>query len=230
MPQIHKQDTSAKPKSTKPARLFIAILLDKKTLDFLDTAVTNLRDLSSGGRFVRQESLHLTLAFLGQVERNRIDELKKLLAKVSRGADGCEIDGLRSVGETNLNKDEPNQRFRASLTLTKTGRFKQRKDSTCWIGVETAPWLVEIHDKLVAALLEAGFSVDEKPFKPHITVGRSVTLTKGFNFEQWQVDSLPYSTPVSAIHLIESSFQQGQLTYTSLHEQPILRPRPPSIR
>ena len=212
MPEKNTLDTPAERKSVKPARLFIAILFDEKTVDFLDTAVVRLREISSAGRFVRRENLHLTLAFLGQVERSRIDELKQVLA----GATGDTM--IQHPSETSPRPSIP-------LTFTGVGRFRQRQGDTCWIGIEAESRLVELHDRLISALLEVGLPVDQKPFKPHITVGREVVLKEGLkngsSFNQWQVDSLPYVTPVNAIHLMESSFQQGQLTYTSLHEQPM---------
>ena len=181
MPQISMQDSSIKPvkptkpvepdpvqpNTAKPARLFIAILFDDETLDVLEAAVSSLRELSSAGRFVKRENLHLTLAFLGRVERNRIEDLKQELAKVAASATSQHADDL--VQHLNNADDHPvvaSQQPISQLTLSETGRFKQRTGSTCWIGIEVVPWLVEIHDKLVAALLEAGFSVDQKPFKP----------------------------------------------------------------
>lgn len=186
----------------------MALLLDEETLDALEAAVASLRELSSAGRFVKRGNLHLTLAFLGQVERSRIDELKQVLTAVVRETSRCEAADQQSSHQPGT-----------PLTLTGTGRFKQRKGSTCWIGIEPTLWLAETHDKLVAALLEAGFQVDDKPFKPHITLGRNVVLNEGVNLEQWQVDSLPRATHVNAIHLMESSIQENRLTYVSLHEQ-----------
>lgn len=221
MPQIDTQDTSAKlikPNSAdsntaKPARLFIAILFDEETLDVLEDAVSSLRELSSAGRFVKRENLHLTLAFLGQVERNRIDALKQVLAEAVASA-------------TSRHACDATRKPITQLTLTGVGRFKQHKVSTYWVGIEAVPWLVELHDKLVASLFETGFSVDRKPFKPHITVGRDIVLKEdsdnGSSFNRLQVDSLPYAKRVNSIHLMESSMQEGQLSYTSLFEQRLL--------
>lgn len=241
MPQISMQDSSVKPvkptkpvepdpiqpSTAKPARLFIAILFDEETLDVLEDAVSSLRELSSAGRFVKRENLHLTLAFLGQVERNRIDALKQVLAEVVASATSRHAGDLAQ----HLNKadDHPvmtSQQPNIHLALTGTGRFKQRKGNTCWVGIEAVPWLVELHDKLVATLFETGFSVDLKPFKPHITVGRDIVLKEesdnGSSFNRWQADSLPFTSPVSSVHLMESSMQERQLSYTSLFEQRLL--------
>lgn len=115
---------------------------------------------------VAANRIHLTLAFLGDVSVTRIDE-------------------LNAVGDAL-------QAARFELELTRTGIWK--RSAVGWIAPEDLP---EAFEKLVEALrhhlVAAGFCVEQRPFRPHVTLLRNVrSELKAGQAEpsyRWMVDS-----------------------------------------
>lgn len=65
-------------------------------------------------------------------------------------------------------------------------------------------------------LKSEGYSVDERPFLPHVTMGR-----EPFDKKEWEENFTPLPMITKSVHLYESS---GNLHYQSLWEYPILPP------
>ena len=100
--------------------------------------------------WVRPESLHLTLVFLGPVQDWACQSLQDLL-------DG-RCDGLS-----------------APDTVLQPPRFfpKPARPRGLWCPVtESGECLQQLHEALLSAVDEAGLAYDAKPFRPHITLGR----------------------------------------------------------
>lgn len=137
---------SADIESPKPetARLFFALWPDAPTIARLDKVARRLHEIC-GGRRTRAETIHLTLAFLGEVERVRIDELHLLAGEI---------------------------RARAfTLRLTHSGWWRHNRIG--WVAPdETPPELAQLVDDLKNGLGGAGFSLEARPFVPHITLLR----------------------------------------------------------
>lgn len=100
---------------------------------------------------MRTENLHITIAFLGAIECDRIDSL------VSAAA------AARS------------RRF--DLVLDQPGYWKHNK--IAWLGAGEVPAdLQAMVDELRGALSAGGFQFDPKPFVPHITLLRNARAPK----------------------------------------------------
>ena len=102
----------------------------------------------AGGRPSRQDTLHLTLAFLGDVPISRLPELQAAAESV-RG-----------------------QAF--ALTLDHFGLWQHNR--IFWAGCTTPPPLAALVHELKTALAASGFSVADanRPFVPHMTLVRKV--------------------------------------------------------
>ena len=100
-----------------------------------------------GGRAPRPENHHLTLAFVGEVDADRIDAL------ISIGAEAA-----RAVAPF-------------VLTLDRLGEFHHT--GIAWIGANTPPAELE---RLVRALRDGlaaeGFPVERRRYRPHVTLAR----------------------------------------------------------
>lgn len=98
-----------------------------------------------GGRVVAAENIHLTLAFLGSLPGERIDDLRVIGAS------------LRA------------NRFR--LDLVRAGCWK--RSQVGWVAPENIPASLELLvGQLRDLLVRARLPVDEKPFRPHVTLVR----------------------------------------------------------
>lgn len=98
-----------------------------------------------GGRVMRPETLHLTLAFLGTVPLDRIADLTALLDEASL------------IG--------------GSLRLDRYGRFHGPR--IVWAGPSaTPPWLDALHGWLWRALARRGCARPDESFRPHVSLLR----------------------------------------------------------
>jgi 2'-5' RNA ligase len=127
-----------------PARVFFALWPDDAVRQELARAGKLLQG-ACGGRATRAENLHLTLVFLGDVQRHRLDALREAAAAVR--APAC------------------------ALPLERLGWF--RRNRVAWAGpVHTPPEVLELVGNLEAALRQARFRFDARPFEAHITLVR----------------------------------------------------------
>ncbi len=100
-------------------------------------------------RWVRRESLHLTLKFLGEVPEKRIPEIEKVLSEAGSITGPFEI-GLRG-----------------------TGVFPSySRPRVLWVGIKENGHLSELQRAVEDKLSEEGFPKEDRPFHPHITIGR----------------------------------------------------------
>lgn len=141
------------------------------------------------GRVIPESSRHVTLAFLGNVSYEISDTVP-----IPRSPIG------------------PVGRFKRCLFLP-----PRRPNVVAWeVEWSATAHVLEYQQQLVHYLRNAGFSLDEREFLPHVTLAR------------WPLDRLawsrlPYSYPVvgRAVHLYESV---GNLEYTPRWSYPLLAP------
>lgn len=125
-------------------RVFFALWPDAETAETL-SGWARRAHAAFGGRVMRPETLHLTLAFLGMVSNDRIAELASLL------------DEAVLIG--------------GALRLDRYGRF--RGPRIVWAGPSApAPWLDALHGWLWRALARRGFPRPDEPFRPHVSLLR----------------------------------------------------------
>jgi 2'-5' RNA ligase len=154
------------------ARVFFALWPDTVVRQQLHALSRQYRK-TCGGRTMREETLHLTLLFLGEVERTRLDELKK-----AAGA-------LRVPPFT----------FRLQQVAV------WRHNRICYVApVDAVPELEQLAEALRLAMGGAGFPFDHRGFAPHVTLLRNVE--KGIEAQPispiaWQVQG--YSLVESGI-------------------------------
>jgi len=131
----------------RPARLFFALWPDAATAGRLGDWTRALLP-ACGGRAMRRDSLHLTLAFLGRTEPARTREL---------------------VAALQAWRIEP-----GAFDLTRVGRFGRLH--IVWAGPDAngqdAERLAALHRSLWSWLAPLGWQ-PELPFRPHVTLLRS---------------------------------------------------------
>ena len=94
------------------------------------------------------------------------------------------------------------------LTVGGSGRF----GDTWWVGVDRSPALAKLAGDLRQGLLDAGFAIDTKPFRPHITIARQVLLDGPVTFDVPMTEM-----DVSRISLMKSERINGRLTYSEVY-------------
>jgi 2'-5' RNA ligase len=129
-------------------RLFIALPLDETTQSTLHEAATDA-DLPAL-RTTPPHNLHLTLRFLGETPADAIADLVAMLGGWTRELSPFD---LRTTGRLMLFPGERRPRILAAE-------------------IEPDPKLMHLAERVERACQEAGFPAEQRPFRPHITLGR----------------------------------------------------------
>jgi len=127
-------------------RLFIAINFGSETRAKLAALREELRSRSRSGRFSRDENLHLTLAFIGEVNPAKADKIKTIMDTVTFVPFDAVIDRL--------------------------GTFS--RGTLWWAGLREDKPLMDLQREVEHKLALCGFEQDGRRFNPHITLGREV--------------------------------------------------------
>ena len=133
-------------------RAFIAIPLPHPLLEKLGALQRQLekRIPSRSVRWVRAESIHLTLKFLGDTPTDKLPDIKGALAAVARHAPAC------------------------TFTVGGLGCFPNpRRPRVVWVGVqEPTGRLAALQDAIEEAMAPFGYPPEGRGFTPHLTLGR----------------------------------------------------------
>jgi 2'-5' RNA ligase len=172
-------------------RLFIAINFEKVIKNQLCAAIERLRESSLQGNFTRRENLHLTLVFIGETQR--LEDIKRAMNAVQAEPFSLKIGGL--------------------------GRFKRQGGDIYWMGVGKNTTLTAIYDRLYEELTQAGFRLENRAYKPHLTLGREVVLREGFDRDAFDKAFPQMTVSVEKISLMKSERVGGKLVYTDIYDR-----------
>jgi 2'-5' RNA ligase len=138
------ESAAATPTVPKRLRLFFALWPDDRVRVKL-AAYARAAHERTGGRIMRPDGLHITLAFLGDVDAVRLDSLCTIAASVA----------VRPF----------------DWMLDEAGFWRHNR--IVWVGATVVPpQLASLVADLRAALQVGGFAFDGKPFVPHATLIR----------------------------------------------------------
>lgn len=175
-------------------RLFIAITFDEELKTKLYQVVNQLRSMALQGSFTLKENLHLTLNFIG--ETKRVEEVKNAMTQ--------------AVSNANLSAFD--------LSVKGFGCFKRREGDIYWLGIEHKQELTRLQKLLLKELKEAGFyDIDDREYKPHLTLGRRVRVKEDFDYKSFHVPQESMHQRVTKISLMKSERIEGKLTYTEIY-------------
>jgi 2'-5' RNA ligase len=133
-------------------RLFLAVVPPPAILDEIEELVAPHRDAWPNLRWVRRDFLHITLAFLGEMEERSLD---RLLPRLERVAERYPALALSFAGAGAF----PGRGTHARVLWT--GLYGDRRA------------LSRISASAYAAARRAGApEADHKPFRPHLTLAR----------------------------------------------------------
>lgn len=135
-------------------RVFIAIKTEPGP-DLLRMISLLKKTLASESiRWVEQGNLHLTLTFLGETEE-----------KIIRILCGALDERCKGFGTF-------------SIVLSGTGIFKNYRDPrVVWTGILPSPRLDMINGLVMNTLNDLQIRIEDRPFKPHLTIGRIRSLS-----------------------------------------------------
>ena len=168
-------------------RLFIAAELPDQIMEALAETQAALRATVSG-RYAPPDTLHVTLAFLGEVDGGRIDAAIAALDQGSahHAAFECEIGQL--------------------------GSFGRKESATLWQGFRDEEPFADLAADIRDELSAVGIEYDDKPFRAHITLMRRADLSQGV-----LPQPAPSRGLVERLALFSSKLTQDGPIYTPVH-------------
>jgi 2'-5' RNA ligase len=188
-------------------RIFIALDIEDSIRGRIARYVEGLHGFAPDARWVRPESMHVTLKFIGEKSERAVGEINQALETVESGA--VEI------------------RFRGH------GFFPSAKaPRVFWIGIEAGPQLASLVTKVDEKMASLGIPKEEHVFSPHLTLARgsrgsaSPRLRKedvpNRNFQRLQEKLSAMPTPefgtmtARDFFLYQSQLSRGGSRYTKL--------------
>ena len=174
-------------------RLFVALRPPPAIRDTL----TDVMDGVAPARWQDDEQLHLTVRFIGSVDRPVAEDVALALSSLSAPA--------------------------PTVALSGVGRFDQRgQTGAIWAGVTPHDALAALHRKVDQAMIRGGLEPEHRAFLPHITLAR---LSRGAGAEAevaaWLARHAALSSqPFALTHLI---LYESHLGHAGAAYEPIAR-------
>lgn len=180
-------------------RVFVAIPVPPPLIQRLKSLIGELKPLNGDVKWVRPESIHLTLKFLGNVPAKRLNEIFAAVAAASSGIEPFAL-VARNLG--------------AFPSLTRPRVF--------WVGFDDSgrEALAHLQARIEQAMVDLGFPEENRPFTPHLTLGRVRSpknlkpLIETFSRLSFQ----PVPMPVDRVQVMRSQLRREGAHYTVLKE------------
>lgn len=128
-------------------RIFVALDIDPAIRERIQRFMEGVREFAPDARWVRAESLHVTLKFIGEKPADTVERIKHTLADVKSTSFEFKIRGY--------------------------GFFPTpRSARVFWIGIEAGENLTKLASAVDEASATLGIPKEDHPFSPHLTMAR----------------------------------------------------------
>ena len=169
-------------------RLFVALQLP----DSLRQAVGDLQSGLRSARWLEEDALHLTLAFIGEVDGSAMRRVADALETVAGPALRMELHGI--------------------------GCFPPRgAPRVLWTGASPRDEIVSLARTVRRALERAGVTLERRRLMPHVTIARFRRPPSRTEMERYLAARSLFRTPrteVAAFHLMSSVLRSSGARYT----------------
>lgn len=181
----------------KYTRTFLCIPVSDQTRKALADIQLHIKQVAPGLSIPHLSDAHLTLVFLGEVSSEKAQRVSHQMDEVcSRFASfHIQVGGGGCFGPT-------------------------RNPKIVWAGVNSPPVLLDLQQALARMAGEAGFTLENRPFKPHLTIARIrtrlprpaltsiITCINNTNFAE---------IPVDRVLFMNSLLNGSGPRYTTIH-------------
>jgi len=190
-------------------RAFLAVVISEEARQ----GVARLRDRVEKGvmftgaqpSWVRLESMHLTIKFLGNIEESAVEKISARLGPACAALSSF-VYGVRGLGVFP----------------------SPRQPRVLWVGIKKADEeFKQLHQTVEAELSALGFERDERPFHPHLTLARVRSLKGAAQMMKIVADNgREWCGECKAERLIffQSQLHPSGAIYTKLREFPFEGP------
>ena len=188
-------------------RTFIAVDLPPSVLDALGQVSSQLQEKlpDTPVRWVNSQKMHLTLKFLGDISKENIGMVEKILHSEASKRQAMEI-GIGGIGAFP----------------------KMRHPRVVWIGIEAPAELFDLRRGIEDGVARMGYNYDKYDFTPHLTLGRISrkasardVRTVGNVLHEFQVGFIGVAR-IGAVHLYRSDLHPEGAKYTCLYSAALM--------
>ena len=170
------------------SNVFAAIGFDAETMNALEGYRAAILQRAPRTRITHPENWHVTLVFLGKTDR--IEDAVETLDRLDHGSFPVLIGGF--------------------------GTFGKRDRRVLWAGVDPSPGLMDCQRTLQKLYRTAGFQLQERAFKPHITFSYKWDPRNQVDMDELRGAVAPIFTKISSVRLLISEPEQGRTHYREL--------------
>jgi RNA 2',3'-cyclic 3'-phosphodiesterase len=168
---------------------FYAIRIPESTKIMMKDNMEKLREAFPFKRWVHHQDLHITLAFLGAAPHEKLYQAELNVKEVLSGAKSF------------------------TLKMNKLGIFGMKESPRVfWADIEESGELQAVRKKVFSACEMAGFQLETRPFRPHITLARKWSGTSPFQtqlLEKWtELQPEPLTFSVEEVVLYQTHLDQ----------------------
>jgi 2'-5' RNA ligase len=188
-------------------RLFIALDIDDSIRQRIQHFMEGVSGFAPEARWVRPESLHVTLKFIGEKPIETVEEIKRALSGIRAGS--------------------------LDITFRGYGFFPTAKAARVfWVGIECGPQLPSLANAVDEATFTLGIPKEVHAFAPHLTLargggrsgapGQRKDDTPNKNFQRLQEKLAALPTPdfgtmtAKKFFLYQSQLSRGGSRYTKI--------------
>ncbi len=177
-------------------RIFIAVNLSEKAKKEISFHQEEIKRSLKGVRWVEKENIHITLAFIGSIEEEKI---------------------LSLINELEMVRENPFQMTFTEMCYIPENRRNAKMIWARGESKEISSLEKKIKEKIVAS--DINFIPDERDFTPHITLGR----IRAWEWKRLPLVEIPLleegievSFPVNSFELMESRLKKGGPVYKEI--------------
>jgi 2'-5' RNA ligase len=128
-------------------RTFIALDIDDAIRERIERFMEGVREFAPDVRWVKPESLHVTLKFVGEKPQETVEQIQAELAKVRGNS--------------------------FPISFRGHGFFPAAKSARVfWVGIDAGPSLIHLASCIDDATAALGIEKEDRAFSPHLTLAR----------------------------------------------------------
>ena len=178
-------------------RIFVALDIDDAIRERIQRFMDGVRGFAPDARWVRAESLHVTLKFIGEKPADAVEQIKQALSVIQGEAIAMSFGGY--------------------------GFFPTLKAARVfWIGIESGQPLASLAKAVDEATAALGVPREERPFSAHLTLARGGGGSGTPRWQRLQEKLAALSAPefgtmtAREFFLYESQLGRGGSRYTKI--------------
>jgi 2'-5' RNA ligase len=180
----------------KTPRLFVALPISEEIQKGCEALQAIGKTKTTSVKWIDPKQIHLTLVFLGWTDRPLRTRIEEVIQEVSENSPPL------------------------SITVTGLGVFPRlRSPKVVWAGIPEEAALMKLQHTLTEKIGSLGVTMESRPYRPHLTLGRVKDGTVSDPFIRWITQEKTIQIgrcAVSQLALMESHLRPGGSEYDCL--------------